>query len=361
MKKESLCELYENIHKRLGLIEEYLHPKNAAEEKKKFLQAIKNKQVYNPQFTYKKNATELTHLRANLMKQLQYKGDFQKEVHEAAKRDLLGLRILENVGTARITAYSAKRHGRPTQNTLTLAKRILKKKIRKPTRQRKYAAAQVKKEMEKVVKPYGWKVCLRDISAKMQVIPALKQLVVNKTSRFTMREIKRLKCHEIEVHVVRQINGQRLPALIRNTFDYLKTEEGLAVTMEKLKRCSLPQLEKIYAARALSVHLALKKSFHDIFMELRSYELDETTAYQITARVKRGLRDTKQPGGYLKDHIYFSGNREVEEFLGRGGKLDDLFLGKIGIKDVPKVKKILREQQKYSITCDNAHCTVCAY
>ena len=54
------------------------------------------------------------------------------------------------------------------------------------------------------------------------------------------------------------------------------------------------------------------------------YNLGTNNAYVITKRVKRGLKDTALPGGYIKDHLYFQGREKVINYLNEGNKLKPL-------------------------------------
>jgi hypothetical protein len=73
------------------------------------------------------------------------------------------------------------------------------------------------------------------------------------------------------------------------------------------------------------------KSFVNFFLQ--------TSHFDLTLRVKRGLSDTSLPGGFTKDYLYLQGYYDVKEFASNHDVLD-LFVGKIGIGDVKLVKKI---------------------
>ncbi len=51
----------------------------------------------------------------------------------------------------------------------------------------------------------------------------------------------------------------------------------------------------------------------------------------MTVRVKRGLKDTSAPGGFIKDHVYLEGKRALEGFIAKGGNITPLYAGKIGL------------------------------
>lgn len=175
----------------------------------------------------------------------------------------------------------------------------------------------------------------------MKVSPKSRTLVINKESFFTEKEISRLECHEIKTHILRHVNNQKLPAIIRNCFNCIETEEGLALQMEEIHGCLDDKQLKVYAARTIAVHLSLTEPFYKVFSTIRKYGFDDESAFQITLRAKRGISDTGKPGGFTKDHIYLSGKSKVEEYLKKGGNLNDLFIGKVSVEDIKKVKNII--------------------
>ena len=65
----------------------------------------------------------------------------------------------------------------------------------------------------------------------------------------------------------------------------------------------------------------------------------ENEAYTITQRVKRGIPYSKK-GAFTKDYVYFAGLIEIEEFVNEGGKVKELFYGKISTKELGMVKHI---------------------
>ncbi len=74
-------------------------------------------------------------------------------------------------------------------------------------------------------------------------------------------------------------------------------------------------------------------SFVELFSDLSKYIEDPFRRWKYVLRVKRGLEDTSQPGGFFKDKVYLKGavqilkNRKIIDF-------DDLYCGKIHIEDL---------------------------
>ena len=61
------------------------------------------------------------------------------------------------------------------------------------------------------------------------------------------------------------------------------------------------------------------------------------TAYTITMRIFRG-------GGFTKDAVYLRGLVEILDYLGDGGKLDPLFVGKIASEHIRFIRELLHRK-----------------
>lgn len=55
------------------------------------------------------------------------------------------------------------------------------------------------------------------------------------------------------------------------------------------------------------------------------------------------MSDTSKPGGFLKDYIYLKGDLLVTDYLKTGGDIEDLMLGKVGLRDVAILKKLKKQ------------------
>lgn len=320
----------------------YITPINLSAEKNRFFKYLNNKKKYNPQFEYRKILFDIKRLNSEINCLINYRDIYHNEINNIAKRYLLFLNLVINRGKRKFTEYSKLLYGYPNQYEINYAKKILKTNEIGKNETENYSAEYVKNKFQKLISKYGWKIILKNISSKMKVSPKSKTLVINKNSFFTKNEIFRLEYHEIKTHIIRYVNNQKLPAIIRNSFNYIETEEGLALQMEEKHNCLSKKQLMIYAARTIAVHLSLIKSFYEIFTIIKKYGFDDETAFQITSRAKRGLGDTSKFGGFTKDYIYLSGKIKIEKYLEAGRRLDDLFIGKISINDVSKIQKILK-------------------
>ena len=118
---------------------------------------------------------------------------------------------------------------------------------------------------------------------------------------------------------------------------YDELQEGLAVfaeylvaglTEERLRTLA----GRVVAARAVSDGSEFIETFRLLTDE---YGITTRGAFQIAARVHRG-------GGFVKDAVYLRGLRRVVEYLGDGGRLDTLLVGKIAADHAPVVEELQR-------------------
>ena len=109
-------------------------------------------------------------------------------------------------------------------------------------------------------------------------------------------------------------------------------------SVEKLKGVSSKNQIKEYAGRVIAINTAQGKNFCDTFKEMENY-FDKETAFRLTVRAKRGIKNQDQTGAFFKDAVYFKGMLKVEEFL-KDHKIEELYMGKYSIYDIPLVKSI---------------------
>jgi hypothetical protein len=147
--------------------------------------------------------------------------------------------------------------------------------------------------------------------------------------------------HEVGTHVMRWINEFQQPWYKhRRDYgmkEYLSTEEGLAVLNAMLFHpAPYFWLPAVYYFAAYN---AQTKSFSEVCNLLKPYVANPERRWKIALRVKRGLKDTSEPGGYKKDLVYLNGILEVAEWLRTHNyAAKDLYLGKIHCDDIEKAK-----------------------
>ncbi|MFW6014568.1 MAG: tyrosine/phenylalanine carboxypeptidase domain-containing protein [Candidatus Nanoarchaeia archaeon] len=310
----------------------YLNPTNLAKERRIFFKALKRGEKYNPKFEYKQRHFDKKRMLKDINLLENHQGRYQDIIKKAGKR----YRIIYNMLNRNFTSNTKLLFREPTREEIKSAREILRGVKRK--RANKYCSAEeVAQKLKSHANKYGWDVMTGRSLSKMKTLPGKRKLVISENVEFSHEELRRLRWHEIETHIRREYNNRRLPKEVRNFFNYIETEEGLAVKMEEKHGCK-EQLP-VYAARLIAVDAAQNSSFYEVYKKIRKW-MHEEAAFMITARAKRGLRDTSKPGGLTRDKIYLSGKIKVERYL-RKGNMKDLFLGKIGVEDVKFVKSIL--------------------
>lgn len=188
-----------------------------------------------------------------------------------------------------------------------------------------------------------WKIkILEDSVADIQVTKR-DSILLKKGSKFQENRLQALLVHEIGTHVFRFENGKRQPLRIleRGTAGYLKTEEGLAIWNQNNLNLELGEKSLTPAYLIVAIYMAGKMNFVDLFHYLKNtFDLTDDLAWKLCVKSKRGLKNTDLKTAFTKDSVYFSGLREVERFVKKGGEIKDLYIGKIGIADLPLIQKV---------------------
>jgi len=149
--------------------------------------------------------------------------------------------------------------------------------------------------------------------------------------------------HEIGTHYLRDRNDKLQPwARERNgrkkyrLEDKNPTEEGLASLHTVLER----EGHCLWRAAMLyyTIWRALQLSFRELYEDLEQFLGDSTDErWDYCVRAKRGLLDTSQPGGFVKDQMYLTGAMEILEQRHRID-FDALYIGKLSVVDAHRAK-----------------------
>lgn len=187
-----------------------------------------------------------------------------------------------------------------------------------------------------------------DLGATVELHDDVTSLVVSRGSlyvgskmRFPANRVEPLVQHEIGTHVVTYWNGaaQRFKLLATGLAGYDELQEGLAVLAEYLVAGLTEPRLRTLAARVIAARAVSDGStFIDTFRLLTGdYGMPQRGAFQIAARVHRG-------GGFVKDAVYLRGLRRVVEYLGDGGRLDTLLVGKMSVSHAPVIEELQRRR-----------------
>ncbi|MFA6268645.1 MAG: tyrosine/phenylalanine carboxypeptidase domain-containing protein [archaeon] len=320
---------------------ESINPINSQKQKELFFSKLREYKQYTPLFEYNK--------RKDFTKEKQQLELIKKELGTSIEEKIFfervncllgGLTLIESVNTKDFCHNSKIQYGEPNSREKKLAIEILNRKV--SAEEKSLTPENLKTLLEPHLTGTDFTISIEDnMSAKASVHLTEKKLKLNKNQLFSNKDVERYFIHEIQTHIYRYLNGNLQPLKILSLDfggDELKTEEGLAIYNEQTLGVMSPAQEKIIAGRLYAVDYALKHDFFDTFEEMNKY-LPEEDAYTITQRVKRGVTSGKK-GAFTKDHCYFSGLLQVQDYVSKGRTIHDLYYGVISTRETGLVKKI---------------------
>jgi len=334
-----------NINRLVQNIEllNYINPLNISVEKKRFFSAKFN---YEPQFKYPKirfNGYKLHRLFFSQRLE-RIEDDDIRQLYEDVIYEYSGLiECIQTIGHGcKFYFNSLKSFGTPTEKDLDNAQFILRFDTDDFNEEMlpMYSVDDAKAYFEEFSKRYDFKYQIKisnNLSAAAMVLNNSKTLVLRKSHKFSLNQLKVLSNHEIGVHLVTTFNGISHPLhIFSNGFpNNVETQEGLAVYAEFMSGCLTMQRLRELAFRVIAVD-SLNKGYHfsDTFHLLHNqYKLNRDTAFAITLRVHRG-------GGFTKDHLYLRGLRNIYKYAKAGNDLGDLLTGKVCMSYLDIIKKL---------------------
>lgn len=342
---QSLFEIDANINRLVKNIEllNYINPQNIASEKKKFFAAKYN---YEPQFNYPKirfNGYKLHRLFFSQRLE-RIEDDDIRQLYEDIIYEYSGLiECIETIGQGRKFYFnSLKSFGTPTERSLENAKFILRFDDSEFNEELlpMYNAQEARDYFDEFSKRYDFKYGIKisnNLSAAAMVLNNTQTLVLRKSHKFSLNQLKVLTNHEIGVHMVTTFNGLNQPLKVfSNGFpNNVETQEGLAVYSEFMSGCLTIERLKELAFRVIAVDSLHKGyTFSDTFHLLHNqHKLNRDKAFSITLRVHRG-------GGFTKDHLYLKGIRNIYKYANSGKDLGLLLTGKVSQEYVSTIKKL---------------------
>lgn len=317
---------------------DYIWPANEEGEKEKFLKGA----VRNPKFLYRNLEYSPKEVEERLAELETPSGVLGKIYREKIRRELLSNKVVAERGKrAVVRETSIKLHRVPTKTLIAYAENLLIE-IPNIRYKKSVSSKRLRKAMEEALVEQGlddWRVEATERKLA-SVYPAEKKIKINKKGKFTENALNRLVVHEIGVHVLRAANGYRQPFKIfaLGLPGYLSTEEGLTSYFEEVSGNSDEEKMRDYAGRVIAVESVCKNlSFKQTFERLKEYGFRDGQAWRLAIRAHRG-------GGYIKDHVYLKGYLKIKQFAKRDGDIKTLYVGKIGIKHLPLIRKLLKEK-----------------
>lgn len=332
-----------NIDNKIKLLY-HLRPLNLDEEEYKFFQNTS----YNPQFQYpilKFDPLELI----DRLNRITLDDSPLGKIFDQKKQEIFNkIALLEGIDEDSLSEMSVLLFGRPSEEEIKYC-RDLVRSSQKMTESKDHAdfnTKAAKLEFENTFRKYGlkkWKVKIKENLVSACVAGKNNCLFLREGSTFSKERIKSLIVHEIETHILTAENGKIQPYEIfnRGLSDYLETQEGLAMYNVE-KQCNAPFMENFKAhAHVLAIDIGLcGGSFSDIYNQLFALGIPGKNAFRSAVKAKRGYMDTKKTGAFSKDYIYYKGYFQIRDFVNTGGNLQDLYIGKMNLKDLSTVKQI---------------------
>lgn len=316
---------------------------------------IRGIDVENPEFEYV-GQESFEHLRADLDR-------FESELDSTEASDTVRniykdtldegrdlISIAENLGDPEAVQEASRSiYGEPSSATVNWADRVLEEEDTAEDgryTEGRFSTTEMKDSLEKtldLLEMDEWEVNTRN-KGSMKVNAANQEISVPEDREFTENEMMRLLVHEIGTHALRGANGyqQDFGIMGSGTGHYHQAAEGIAFFLEEATGLSNPNNKRKYAARVKSVESVMNgDDFTDTYTMNREFGFDHEKAWKMSLRAHRG-------GGFIKDHVYAEGFRQVEayvkdkdelddtegleEFANMDGSLEDLMAGKISVE-----------------------------
>ncbi|MCF7812755.1 DUF1704 domain-containing protein [Candidatus Gracilibacteria bacterium] len=336
---DKICEVDEQIK-----LLSYINPRNLEEQKRLFLENPE----FSPRFSYREQDLDFSVLKRDIKRLPEVDHVLYPLFIEKAREIEAKIDLIQSVGSEDFSDFSKRTFGNVSDRMYRQALDFLKKYIdqNKDDISEEVDLKQAKDLLWEFLKNHKlshWKI--KEIEESVSDIQVTKRNVIllKKGARFQENRLKALLVHEIGTHVFRFENGKLQPFRIfeRGTAGYLKIEEGIAIWNQNNLGLELGDKFLKPAYQVIAIHLAKKMSFCDLFHFLKdTYQLNDDLAWRLCVKAKRGLTDSGKLGAFTKDHIYFSGHREVEKFMKKEETLEPLYIGKIKIEDLKILEKI---------------------
>ncbi len=343
----SLEQVFVRLIRKIQFTKYLLNPVNIKEEEKAFWANFDQGCVYNPQYKYQKLPAEqiaaIQELKQHIPELIEKSRQLDSNPLTKAFLELITeeLDTLSLLGAKRDQAFAQRLkdlYGMPPPELVREAEQILISYTQDVEAQEDtFTSSEFANLITKALqhRNLNWKVIEEHgLGSRFSVVSSRREVKVRAGGLFSEKDLLRFKVHEVGTHILRTENGHSQPLEMFEVglSDYLETEEGLATVMEERNKILSSSLLKKYAGRVLAAN-QVEHSFYTIVSQLLEY-FERHEAFEIAHRIKRGLSDTSQAGGFSKDYIYLSGRNLVKDYLSSGGEIERLYLGKIAVNHV---------------------------
>lgn len=323
---QEILRRYSYLRKRIALNNVTLTPTNYLDEKRRFFSQTN----YDPQYEYQFTAPRISELEiVELQKnteQLNLPEDLKTYVISCIDEFIRYFRVRNTVGQPEYIANISSLM--PTLDIAELEPE-LKTHICQTDPGQLINAEEIKLVFEQKLHDYHinqYPVTIDNRSPDIIRVSKSK-IIIGSNVRRTLLDVDRLIVHEIESHLFQNLNHQP-DAYILDIISYHDQHlytEGLAVYNETACGLLTPRSFSNYYYRYQAAKLNAL-SFHEIYLYLIDQQVPQDQAFDIVYRLKRGMADTSQPGGLLKDSLYILGYQFIKKHLQKGGSITELYI-----------------------------------
>lgn len=308
-----------------------LTPTNFSEEREKFLKS----DSYNPVFSYtEKKLPDIESAIDGFKKRtdkLSLPDDLKEHILEYLDDQKVLYLTKKNIGKEKFSEYAHSLFDWGTDRLDVILANTPKNYFHLHFNHKMQDSTKIKERFETELQKYNidsFKVEIDSFATHM-INAGYKKISIGSGIKRHKCNVDRLLVHEIESHVLQTENMKRAKTPLVELCKYGNMNlysEGLAVYNEIQTRKITPSAYEMYFNRIKAVRL-LHKSFRDIF-ETLAKDLPIPRAYIMTYRVKRGLKNTSQAGGFPKDASYLLGFHEIETLVNEGFSKRQLYVTK---------------------------------
>ena len=336
--------LYDAIHRFRPF--DHLHPVNRSEEKEKFLLSWKNGEHYQPQFEYPSLPTSL-HQAQKKLEAMDFGGAAYSRVLGHTRDEFLDLiRLVSERATDEFADLAVRTFGHPDAALVAEAKRMLKKDtfFRRPIEVGVKALAESLRLKIREERIDGWEITEDPLCIDMAEVDAAHHKIRLPSGLLLSKKgMRRLRYRLVQVHLYRALNGERQPLkMLRVGLDGSWAQEEALARAHEIKMGFDDQvLAHFYAGKLWACALAMRHSFYGVFSRLENF-FDLETAYNLTESVKRGLLNTAQPGGWIREHTCFLEQKKISNLNTEDTEL--LYLGRISVHHLALIKELISTQ-----------------
>ncbi|MDX1385953.1 MAG: DUF1704 domain-containing protein [bacterium] len=272
---------------------------------------------------------------------------FVAEIFQEKRRELdLQLTLLLERGSKRFLYGSMELMGVVDDSTYDVARQILKRysKRTKETTKGQHIetdefSALAKKEISKYRRRFkGFKgtVEIREDVTSLMVSNGV--LFIGKKLKIPKPRAQALLHHEVGTHMVTYYNALSQPFRLLHSglAGYDSLQEGLGVLAEYLSGGLTRGRLRLLAGRVVATQALVQGAeFSEVCkMLMNKHNFGYDVAFTISLRIFRG-------GGLTKDALYLKGLMDLLAYVGKGGRLKPLFLGKFALKHMEFIEELL--------------------